>query len=224
MKTVHLLMAIFLFSCQALMAQNDTLVGVLRDASKKIIKRYPVTLGRQNPITVKTNARGVFTIPKANLEDTLYITVKKTKNLIQVPIKGFNYITISIENGTFNADRGSEPDEILKKILAEERNKIISSTVMRKEEIEKSGCQDITCILRRMSGITFMDGSIRVRASMSLNSPADPLVVVDGVASDLSILNTLVVHDINEIRVLKDASEYGVRGANGAIIIKTSSK
>ena len=73
MKTIHYLSIIILsFSSQILLAQNDTLVGVLRDISDKIIKRYPVTLGSQNPITVKTNKHGVFTIPGANLNDTLF--------------------------------------------------------------------------------------------------------------------------------------------------------
>ena len=78
MKTIHYLSIIILsFSSQILLAQNDTLVGVLRDISDKIIKRYPVTLGSQNPITVKTNKHGVFTIPGANLNDTLFVTIKK---------------------------------------------------------------------------------------------------------------------------------------------------
>ena len=50
MKTIHYLsIIILLFSSQILLAQNDTLVGVLRDISDKIIKRYPVTLGSQSP-------------------------------------------------------------------------------------------------------------------------------------------------------------------------------
>ena len=55
----------------------------------------------------------------------------------------------------------------------------------------------------------------------SLNSPSDPLVVVDGIPMDLSVLNTIPVEDVSELKVLKDAGEYGVRGANGAIVIKT---
>ena len=48
MKTIHYLSIIILsFSSQILLAQNDTLVGVLRDISDKIIKRYPVTLGKR---------------------------------------------------------------------------------------------------------------------------------------------------------------------------------
>ena len=207
MKTIHYLSIIILsFSSQILLAQNDTLVGVLRDISDKIIKRYPVTLGSQNPITVKTNKHGVFTIPGANLNDTLFVTIKKTRNVVKVPV---------------NAKRSFEPDEALKEIMERERNKIVSSSVMNKEEIQKTGCRDLYCLLRRMSGITFADGSVRIRASVSLNSPSDPLVVVDGIPMDLSVLNTIPVEDVSELKVLKDAGEYGVRGANGAIVIKT---
>ena len=49
----------------------------------------------------------------------------------------------------------------------------------------------------------------------------NPLVVADGIPMDLSVLNTIPVEDVSELRVLKDAGEYGVRGANGAIVIKT---
>ena len=134
MKTIHYLSIIILsFSSQILLAQNDTLVGVLRDISDKIIKRYPVTLGSQNPITVKTNKHGVFTIPGANLNDTLFVTIKKTRNVVKVPVNGYNYITITLENSTFNAKRSFEPDEALKEIMERERNKIVSSSVMNKE-------------------------------------------------------------------------------------------
>lgn len=222
MKTIHYLSIVILLFCrQMLSAQNDTLVGVLRDISNKMIKRYPVTLGSRNPVTVKTNRHGVFTIPGANLNDTLFVTIKKTKNVVKVPVNGYNYITVTLENSTFNAERSFEPDEALREILERERNKMISSSVMNREEIQKTGCRDLYCLLRRMSGVTFADGSIRIRASASLNSPSDPLVVVDGIPMDLSVLNTMPVEDISELKVLKDAGQYGVRGANGAIVIKT---
>lgn len=151
----------------------------------------------------------------------MFVTIKKTRNVVKVPVNGYNYITITLENSTFNAERSFEPDEALKEIMERERNKIVSSSVMNKEEIQKTGCRDLYCLLRRMSGITFADGSVRIRASVSLNSPSDPLVVVDGIPMDLSVLNTIPVEDVSELKVLKDAGEYGVRGANGAIVIKT---
>src|SRR5690606_25791959 len=50
---------------------------------------------------------------------------------------------------------------------------------------------------------------------------ASPLILVDGIQTDLNNIN---VNDIASIQVLKDAGAaaiYGVRGANGVIIVTT---
>ena len=51
----------------------------------------------------------------------------------------------------------------------------------------------------------------------------DPLILVDGVVYDSEGLNSLNPNDIESINVLKDATAgiYGVRAANGVIIIET---
>ena len=212
---------IFLGCGEWLSAQSDTLVGVLKDVSQKAIKRYPVTLGRVNPVTVKTNGKGMFMFPGANLQDTLFVKIKKTKNQLEVPLNGYNYITITLENSTFNADRSKDPSEEIQRMIMAERNRLISSSVMTREDSRRLGCRDMGSVLKRMSGVTYMDGKIRIRASASLTSPTDPLVVVDGIPMDLSILNTIAIEDVQEVSVLKDAGQYGARGANGAIVIKT---
>ena len=212
---------IFLGCGEWLSAQSDTLVGVLKDVSQKAIKRYPVTLGRVNPVTVKTNGKGMFMFPGANLQDTLCVKIKKTKNQLEVPLNGYNYITITLENSTFNADRSKDPSEEIQRMIMAERNRLISSSVMTREDIRRLGCRDMDSVLKCMSGVTYMDGKIRIRASASLTSPTDPLVVVDGIPMDLSILNTIAIEDVQEVSVLKDAGQYGARGANGAIVIKT---
>jgi TonB-dependent SusC/RagA subfamily outer membrane receptor len=73
------------------------------------------------------------------------------------------------------------------------------------------------------------DGGLVVRirgGSSSLMGNNAPLYVVDGVAvvSDDGSLKGINPNDIESIKVLKDAastSMYGVRGANGVIVIKT---
>ena len=54
----------------------------------------------------------------------------------------------------------------------------------------------------------------------SIYSSSDPLIVLDGISDSADALN-MPVDDIENISVLKDASIYGVRGANGAIVINT---
>jgi TonB-linked SusC/RagA family outer membrane protein len=67
--------------------------------------------------------------------------------------------------------------------------------------------------------------TIRIRGVSTLNgSGQDPLVIIDGVQSTLSIMNSIDANEIADISVLKDASAtavYGVRGANGVILVTT---
>ncbi len=76
----------------------------------------------------------------------------------------------------------------------------------------------------RVAGVqVFPDNSIRIRGINSINSSTEPLLVVDGaVVTNLDAINP---HDVYSVDVLKDASSsiYGVRGANGVIIITTKS-
>lgn len=63
-------------------------------------------------------------------------------------------------------------------------------------------------------------GTIRIRGIGTLSS-ADPLILVDGVESDLNLVDP---NDIESISVLKDAASssiYGSRAANGVILITT---
>lgn len=69
-----------------------------------------------------------------------------------------------------------------------------------------------------------MVSAVRVRGTTSLTGNNDPLVIIDGVTADLTILSTIYPADIESFTILKDASEtaqYGSRGAAGVIEVAT---
>lgn len=72
----------------------------------------------------------------------------------------------------------------------------------------------------RVAGVVIgPDNSISIRGINSINSSTEPLILLDGSPiNDLSIINP---KDVDSVEVLKDASAsiYGVRGANGVILI-----
>jgi TonB-linked SusC/RagA family outer membrane protein len=72
------------------------------------------------------------------------------------------------------------------------------------------------------SGKPGADGpNIRIRGVGSISSGTGPLVVIDGVVTTLDFLDP---NSIESMTVLKDAAStaiYGVRGANGVIVVKT---
>lgn len=69
-----------------------------------------------------------------------------------------------------------------------------------------------------------MLNSVRVRGTTSIVGGNDPLVLIDGVTSDVLTLSTIYPADIESFRILKNATEtamYGSRGASGVIEVKT---
>jgi len=103
------------------------------------------------------------------------------------------------------------------------------------EEIERHGASDqpIEKVLQgRVAGVTVSrapDGGIavRIRGAASIYGNSEPLYVLDGMPiqpGPNGSLTGINPHDIESIQVLKDPAEtalYGIRGANGVIVIKT---
>ncbi len=66
--------------------------------------------------------------------------------------------------------------------------------------------------------------AVRLRGTTSLTGGNDPLIIVDGVMGDLSLLESVYPTDIESFNIIKDASEtaqYGSRGAAGVIEVTT---
>lgn len=76
----------------------------------------------------------------------------------------------------------------------------------------------------RFAGVTVTsDNRIIIRGMTSINGDNEPLFVVDGVNMNWASAQMINVQDIKTIDVLKDGSGYGVRGANGVVVITTKS-
>lgn len=101
------------------------------------------------------------------------------------------------------------------------------------EDIQRSGGESVEEVLKgRVAGVTVTrspDGGIavRIRGATTFHGNADPLYVLDGLPIEAGPGGSLVgidIYDIESIRVLKDPADtamYGMRGANGVIVITT---
>jgi TonB-dependent SusC/RagA subfamily outer membrane receptor len=109
-----------------------------------------------------------------------------------------------------------------------------AASTITAEEIEREGAgQPIERVLEgRISGVTVEAApgggiAVRIRGTTSFYNGNDPLYIVDGVPFNVGprgALTGINPYDIESIRVLKnpaDVAIYGVRGANGVIVIKT---
>ena len=100
------------------------------------------------------------------------------------------------------------------------------------EDIERSPGQPIEELLKdRVAGVTVTQGQgglvVRIRGVSSFYGNNEPLYVLDDVPitpGPGGVLRGISPYDIESINVLKDPADtalYGVRGANGVILIKT---
>ena len=80
-------------------------------------------------------------------------------------------------------------------------------------------------VISQSGGDPMGNANIRVRGTTSLSGGNDPLIIIDGVFSDMAMFNSLAPSDIESMTILKDASEtaqYGSRGASGVIVVTTT--
>ena len=106
------------------------------------------------------------------------------------------------------------------KIGKKQMNKGLVNSAINALSGQAVGVNVVTNGQDRMAMLT----SVRVRGTTSLTGGNDPLVLIDGVSSDLSTLSTIYPADIESFTILKNASEtskYGSRGASGVIEVKT---
>ena len=108
-------------------------------------------------------------------------------------------------------------------------------STLTSEDIERQGATDepLEKLLQgRIAGVTVSRASdggvaVRIRGAASIYGNSEPLYVLDGMPiqpGPTGSLTGINPSDIESIKVLKDAAEtamYGVRGANGVIVITT---
>ena len=88
-----------------------------------------------------------------------------------------------------------------------------------------AGATVSTSLAGKISGLSFRQSEGRPGASagIQIRNMGTPLYVIDGVEEDQGQFNNLSPNDIASISVLKDASAaiYGVRAANGVVVVTT---
>ena len=106
------------------------------------------------------------------------------------------------------------------KIVGNHSNKGVANNALDVLSGQAAGVNVTSNGLDRMA----MLNSVRVRGTTSIIGGNDPLVLIDGVTSDVLTLSTIYPADIESFRILKNAAEtamYGSRGASGVIEVKT---
>ncbi|WP_236974585.1 SusC/RagA family TonB-linked outer membrane protein [Membranihabitans maritimus] len=146
----------------------------------------------------------------------------------EVNINGRSNLNITME------EDAQTLDEVVVVAFGSQKKKTVTgavSSIETKELLQSSQANISNAMVGRMPGLLtkqtsgepgFDQAEIRIRGASTFTGSLSPLILIDGVESDN--FNNLDPNSIENITILKDASAtavYGVRGANGVILITT---
>lgn len=225
-KFPFLILCILLYSLSVTAQNRVEIKGMVVDEENEPMIGVTITRISDPSQGTVTDIGGNFSILVTTTNETLvfsYIGMKRK----EVPLEGRRSLTVIME----------EDSEILEEVI------IVGYGQQKKESVVGSITQTNAKTLERSGGVSSLgmaltgnlpgvitytssgmpgdeDPRIVIRAQSSWNNSA-PLILVDGIEREM---NSVDISSVETVSVLKDASAtavYGVKGANGVILITT---
>lgn len=159
----------------------------------------------------------------------------KVGEVLKVSMVGFDAISVKITSETMAITMNESKDTELKEVVVigygtAKKRDLTGSIVKVEGKIvaDKPNTNPVASLQGRVSGLSVVNSGqpgaepdVRIRGTVSRYN-TKPLYVVDGIFTDN--INFINANDIESMEILKDPSSlaiFGVRGANGVIIIST---
>ncbi len=199
-------------------------------ATKKPVVGAQVQSLNNSYYSSMTDESGKYTIRVPEFVEALYVSAKDTEyNPTQIAIKGADqqnaYLTSGMNKDFFANTTTLNNNQTM---LVDEPN---SLTI--ENEMEKKLSGSLRIINR--GGMPAQGAALFMNGLNSLNSNAQPLVIVDGVMLDMqydrttlhqgfvnNLFNIIDPDDIESVEVVKNGTAlYGAKGANGVLLINT---
>ena len=220
-----------IFTCTCLLLSvfvhaQIKVTGTVKEKDKTVLQGVTVTEKGTKNVTV-TDADGKF-----------IITVKSNRSVIEFSYSGLALTAITVGsqvllNVEMESDGKGLEDVI---VVGYGKQKKVNatgaiSTIGTKELVQSPVANISNSLVGRLPGLfaTQSGGEpgndaskIRIRGVGTFSGNTDPLALVDGIQVDN--YNNIDPNEIESVTILKDASStavYGIRGANGVIIITT---
>mgnify|MGYP004702060711 CR=1 FL=1 len=168
-----------------------------------------------------TDANGNYTIGNVPPNATLVFSFVGMRTQ-EIVVGTQAVINVSLQDETFGIEEvvaigyGVQRRETLTGAISN----VVSADISRSQATTASGA-----LVGKIAGVNTRQGDGRPGSSTSIQirNMGTPLYVIDGVQKDEGQFNNLDFNDIESISILKDASAaiYGVRAANGVVVVTT---
>jgi TonB-linked SusC/RagA family outer membrane protein len=209
-----------------------------QDAKKRTITGTVTTSDDGEPaiganVWLKNSSTGVVT----NIDGKFSITVEGTGGILEFSYIGYKKKEIAIGNQTtLNVSLDPDTQEMEEVVVvgygSQKKESVVGAiSTMDVTKLRVPGASISSVLAGQLAGIVAVQRSgepgkssaadFYIRGVSSFKGTTTPLVLVDGIERDIDLVDT---DDIASFSILKDASAsavYGVRGANGVILITT---
>lgn len=218
------LFIIFLsFICLSSRAEDVTVRGKVTDADGEPLPGVFV-LHKDSNRGTSTDAEGEYSIDVPKDASLLFTCIGFKEQMI--PVQGRSRIDVVMDSDAqmleetivvgYGTQKSKDLTAPIVNIKGEELSRNLSPNPLAAVQGRVAGVQVIG------SGVPGSSPTVKIRGMGSIGDYAQPLYIVDGVFVDN--LDFISPNDIQDMTVLKDASAsaiYGVRAANGVVIITT---
>ena len=214
-----LLWAVLTFSVM-LQAQNIAVQGIVKDV-----------MGEPLPgvnIMEKGTTNGVI----SDLDGKFTLSVSGTNSVLVVSFVGYASQEVSVKGKRSLSITLKEDAELLDEVVvvgyATQKKATLAaavSSVNNKDLARSTSTSAANALVGKVSGITARQksGQPGTSTNLQIRNMGTPLYVIDGIMKDETAFNALDIHDIENVSILKDgaAAIYGVKAANGVVLITT---
>ena len=205
---------------------GQTITGSIINERSEAVPYVKITVkSSKNPFL--SDGKGLFQVSVTDPATDVLVFTAMGYQKQEVPVAGQTNLTVVL----LEVSQDTKDVVVVGYGTAKSRELTGATSKVKGEDLEKMNMTRMDQALQgQVSGVTVSSNSgspggsanIRIRG-LSTFGDNDPLILVDGVVYDSEGLNALNPSDIKSINVLKDATAgiYGVRAANGVIIVET---
>ena len=196
--------------------------GIVCDQAGEPVKNVKVYV-KSAKLYTYSDRKGRFGLTNVGPTDTLHLRVKKLN--YDIPVEGRRSIKIWLaDQPNYKAAEDQELVDVGYGFVKRREFTGVSNAISG-DELRRSGQTSLwTALQGRIPGLiieadNFGGADVMIRGRNTLTGPTTPLFIIDGmVVESLDFVN---LYDVDYVEVLKEASIYGSRGANGVIIVHT---
>ncbi|TJZ60041.1 TonB-dependent receptor [Sphingobacterium olei] len=210
-------------------AQSRTIKGILKNELGEPIEGVTIAV-KGTALVASTNTDGRFSLDVLSAESAVLVFTYVGYVTREITVRNQNELEVILVAESGNLE------EVVVLGFGQSQKKIAqtgSIASISSKQLKQSPVANITNALAgRLPGLIAMQRSgqpgndmpyLFIRGRASLNN-SSPLVTIDGIQKDYQSISLLDPNEVENITILKDASAtalYGVKGANGVIIVTT---